>query len=64
MIQCQHITFQCKSGGLIPGQGVKISQALGPKYQNIKREENACVKFITISIKTLKMNPHKKSLKK
>ena len=27
------------STGLIPGQGVKIPHALGPKYQNIKEKK-------------------------
>ena len=44
--------------GSIPGQGVKIPHASWPTNQNLKQK-----KFVTNSIKTLKMVHIKKNLK-
>ena len=47
-----------EGAGSIPGQGVKIPHALGPKNQDIKQKQY-CNKF-----KDLKNGPHQKILKK
>ena len=51
--------FNERSAGWLPGQGAKILHTLGPKSQNINRNN-----IVTNSIKTLKMVHIKKSLKK
>ena len=51
-----HLSMQGGEGS-IPGQGVKIPHALGPKSQNIKQKQY-CNKFN----KDFKNGPHHKNL--
>ena len=55
-------TSPSKAGGAgsIPGQGVNIPHASGPKNQNIKNRSN----IVTNSIKTFKMVHRKKKILK
>ena len=53
-----HLSMQGGEGS-IPGQGVKIPHALGPKNQNIKQKQY-CNKFN----KDFLNGPHQKNLKK